>query len=240
MTVPVAEFGIVETRHTPRIAFSDGAIELLKWFAFLTMIGDHVNVYLFDRELPYLFEIGRLAMPIFAIVLGYNLSRQEFHQNNGYWRVMYRLFLSGLVSVPIVLILRHVGWAGIWPLNIMFLLLISTMTCLLIQGGRWYGMGMGIVFALVASCWAEFYLPGVALCVGSWLYFRSGNWGYLLLIALPGLMGVCALNGNMWAFASIPIIVITALRNVEFPRIRYVFYWLYPLHLGGLLLLQRL
>jgi hypothetical protein len=239
MTAPATELGIVEERPFPRVVFSNGAIELLKWFAFLAMIGDHVNVYIFDRELPYLFEFGRLAMPIFAIVLGYNLSRPEFHESNAYWRVIYRLLLSGLVSVPVILMLRHVGWVDIWPLNIMFLLLISTMICLLIDGGGWRDVVMALLLWGVTGFLVEFAWPGIALCVATWFYFRSGNWPYLLF-ALLGLLGVCALNGNMWALTSIPIIAVAAHSNFEFPRIRYVFYWLYPLHLGGLLLLQRL
>jgi hypothetical protein len=231
--------GIIEERPIPRVVFSDGAIELLKWFAFLAMIGDHVNVYLFDRELPYLFEFGRLAMPIFAIVLGYNLSRLGFYENNGYWRVIYRLLLSGLVSVPIILMLRHAGWSDILPLNIMFLLLISTMICLLIEGGGWSGWVMAVLFGGVTGFFVEYDLSGIALCVGSWLYFRTGNWSSLLL-ALLGLLGVSSFNGNVWAFTSIPILAIATRGNLRFPRIGHVFYWLFPLHLGGLLLLQRL
>lgn len=237
MTAAAAEFGIGDARPIPHVVFSDGAIEVLKWFAFIAMIGDHVNVYLFDRELPYLFEFGRLAMPIFAIVLGYNLSRPVFHENNSYWRAMCRLLISGLVSVPIILMLRHVGWADILPLNIMFLLLISTMICLLLEGGEWRGTVMAFLLWGSTGVMVEYGWAGIALCVATWLFFRYGN-VLALLGALVALGGICLLNGNMWALTSIPVIAVASLRNFEFPRIRYVFYWLYPLHLGWLLLLR--
>jgi len=54
---------------------SNGALEGLKYLALLFMIGDHVNKYLFNATLPGLFELGRLAMPLFGIVMAYNLAR---------------------------------------------------------------------------------------------------------------------------------------------------------------------
>lgn len=52
----------------------DGTVEALKWLALALMTGDHVNKYLFNGTLPFLFEAGRLALPIFVFVLAYNLA----------------------------------------------------------------------------------------------------------------------------------------------------------------------
>ena len=59
----------------PRLVLGDGTVEALKWLGLLFMTGDHVNKYLFAQKLPCLFELGRLAMPIFGFVLAYNLAR---------------------------------------------------------------------------------------------------------------------------------------------------------------------
>nr|WEG85486.1 trbP [Escherichia coli] len=59
----------------PAMVIADGTIEALKWLALLAMTGDHVNKYLFNGTLPYLFEAGRLALPLFVFVLAYNLAR---------------------------------------------------------------------------------------------------------------------------------------------------------------------
>jgi hypothetical protein len=239
MTTPVAEFECVDAGPAPRVVISDGAIELLKWFAFLAMIGDHLNVYLFDRELPYLFDFGRLAMPIFAIVLGYNLSRPGCFENNGFWRVCYRLLLSGFVSVPIILMLRKVGWEDLLPINIMFLLLSSTLICFLIESGKGSDYTLAGMLLGVSGFFVEYYWPGLMLCVFAWLYFRNGNISALMGVIIA-LVGISYLNGNLWAFASLPVIAIAAHSHLKLTRLKHVFYWLYPLHLGGLLLLQRL
>jgi hypothetical protein len=46
----------------------NGTVEALKWLALALMTGDHVNKYLFNGTLPFLFEAGRLALPIFVFV----------------------------------------------------------------------------------------------------------------------------------------------------------------------------
>jgi len=47
----------------------DGTIEAMKWLALLSITGDHVNKYLFNGTLPFLFEIARLAMPLFIVMV---------------------------------------------------------------------------------------------------------------------------------------------------------------------------
>ena len=59
------------------LVLSSGAVEILKWTAAALMVGDHINKYLLHGSEPLLFDAGRLAMPLFAIVLGYNLARPQ-------------------------------------------------------------------------------------------------------------------------------------------------------------------
>ncbi|MDX3998502.1 TraX family protein [Pseudomonas aeruginosa] len=84
----------------PRLSIADGSIEALKWIALLLMTGDHVNKYLFNGTLPYLFEAGRLAMPVFVFVLAYNLARPGMAGQGAYKRTMFRLGLFGLLAMP--------------------------------------------------------------------------------------------------------------------------------------------
>ena len=65
----------------PRLFVSDGTIEAMKWLALLSMTGDHVNKCLFNGTLPFLFEIGRLPMPLLIFVLPYNLAQWERSYN---------------------------------------------------------------------------------------------------------------------------------------------------------------
>lgn len=223
----------------PIISFSDGSIEFLKWLAFAAMIADHINVYLFDKDFPILFELGRLAMPIFAIVLGYNLARPGIYQNNAYWRVIRRLFLTGIVSVPIILALRdNIGLTDMLPLNIMFMLLVATLFCFLWEGGESRDLILAGLLIGSSGFFVEYYWPGIVLCVSIWAYFRYGNWFTLLSLALPSLGLICLLNGNLWALVAIPIFILASQIVIKFPRFQHVFYYLYPLHLGLIYLIQ--
>ena len=81
----------------------DGTVEALKWIALALMTGDHVNKYLFNGTLPFLFEAGRLALPLFVFVLGYNLARPGAFERGAYTRTMKRLAVFGAVaSVPFI------------------------------------------------------------------------------------------------------------------------------------------
>ncbi|HBO2234324.1 TPA: hypothetical protein L4G82_006185 [Pseudomonas aeruginosa] len=117
------------------MVIADGTIEALKWLALLAMTGDHVNKYLFNGTLPYLFEAGRLALPLFVFVLAYNLARPGALERGLYGRAMKRLLAFGLVaSVPFIALGGVVG--GWWPLNVMFTLLAATAMLYLVERGR--------------------------------------------------------------------------------------------------------
>ncbi|MET0081282.1 MAG: TraX family protein, partial [Candidatus Thiodiazotropha lotti] len=190
------------------ISIPSGSLEFVKWFAFLAMIADHVDVYLFNRDLPYLYEIGRLAMPIFAIVLGYNLARPGIYQSQGYLRICRRLFIHGALSVPIVYLLRqNAGLTDPFPLNIMFMLLVTTAFCLLWERGESRDYVMAIFLLLFCGLFVEYFWPGILLGVSVWAYYRYGNWYVLLGVGMPALGLICLLNNNLWAIASIPILM---------------------------------
>ena len=49
-------------------------LELVKWLAFVAMVVDHVDLFLFNRTVPWMFEVGRFAAPAFAICFGIGLA----------------------------------------------------------------------------------------------------------------------------------------------------------------------
>jgi hypothetical protein len=109
-----------------------GSIELIKWFALVLMTGDHVNKYLYNGTFPFLYEAGRVAMPLFVFVSAFNLARPDALQRGVYGRCMVRL---GLVGLPAAVPLRGLVSAGWWPLNIMFTLLAITAILYLMEHG---------------------------------------------------------------------------------------------------------
>ena len=120
----------------PVLTLSSGTLEALKWLALLLMTFDHVNKHLLHGSVPELFAAGRLAMPLFGFVLGYNLARPDALADGAFKRAAARLAVFGsIASVPFIE-LGGLGW-GWWPFNVMATLLVATLCAWLIEVGGW-------------------------------------------------------------------------------------------------------
>ena len=87
----------------PRLELSSGTLEALKWLALLLMTLDHVNKHLLHASVPELFAVGRLALPLFGFVLGYNLARPGVLASGGYSRTARRLAIfASLATIPFI------------------------------------------------------------------------------------------------------------------------------------------
>jgi hypothetical protein len=223
-------------RSLPRLFVSDGTIEAMKWLALLSMTGDHVNKYLFNGTLPFLFEIGRLATPLFIFVLAYNLARPGIYENGAYLRIMTRLTIFGLLASPAFIALGGLldGW---WPLNIMFALLVITATVYLIEYRTVSSYVTAVVVFLVGGASVEFWWPAVLFGLAVWWYCKRPGLMPLTL-ALATLMSLWLVNSNLWALAAVPIFLLSARIDLRIPRLRWAFYGYYPIHLSVLWLIR--
>ena len=224
--------------RTPEIRVSSGSLEALKWLGLVAMTGDHVNKYLFNSTLPYLFEFGRLARPG---TLGKGIYR----------RVMIRLAIFGALACP-----SYIGMGGVlggwWPLNILFTLLVATAMMALVDAStildgsvrgsdrpaEWpFMLAAAGAFGLVGGAVVEFWWPALAWCFFAWCFFKRPSWPALGL-ALAGLASLYLVNKNWWALLTIPAIYLAAALDLPVPRLKHVFYWYYPLHLSALWLIR--
>lgn len=223
-------------RPLPCLFVSDGTIEAMKWLALLSMTGDHVNKYLFNGALPFLFEIGRLAMPLFIFVLAYNLARPGIYESGAYLHIMTRLTIFGLLASPAFIALGGLldGW---WPLNIMFALLVITATAYLIEYRTVGGYVTAVVIFLVGGTSVEFWWPAVSFGLAVWWYCKRPGLMPLTL-TLVTLMSLWFVNGNLWALAAVPIFLLSARIDLRMPRLRWAFYGYYPIHLSMLWLIR--
>lgn len=101
-----------------RLKVSNAALTALKLIGITAMLVDHYNSLVKPEYSPLLYEIGRLALPLFAFVLGYNLARIPVEKMP---KIMLRLLLFGVIATPIYNILGAGLWHW-WPLNILFTL----------------------------------------------------------------------------------------------------------------------
>lgn len=216
----------------PKLIVKDGTIEALKWLALVLMTLDHTNKYVFAEKLPYLFEAGRIVMPLFVFVLAYNLARPGGMERGVYLRTIKRLALFGMLATPAFIGLGGL-LAGWWPLNIMFALLVMTFSIYMLDRRTIDGyIVAGIVF-IVAGSSVEFWWPGIAIGIAVWSYCKTPNLGSIF-IAIVALAALRIINGNDWALAVIPIAVLGCFVTVPMPRFQWAFYIFYPFHLSVL------
>ena len=210
---------------------ADGTAEALKWLALALMVLDHVNKYLCNDVLPWVFPIARLSFPLFAFVLAYNLARPGVISNGAAVRVMKRLALFALVAA-----IPHIILDGrLFPMNILATLLVATGTVYLFeQGGfkRWHGI---LVF-MAGGCIVEGNWFAVAVCMTAYRYCQSPTVLRLsLFMASLAVLGLF-INTNQWALALLPVILIAPHVSISIKQQRHFFYWFYPAHLVVILL----
>lgn len=220
----------------PRLVVPDGALEVLKWIALLLMTGDHVNKYLFNGTKVLLFNAGRVAMPLFVFVLAYNLARPGALERGAYTRTMKRLALFGVLATPAFIALGGlmVGW---WPLNILFALLALTSVLCLVERRTVNGYVAAAVVFLVAGSSVEFWWPTLAFGLAVWWYCKQPSW-MALALALVALAALWFVSGNLWALAALPVILVATRVDLHVPRLRWVFYAYYPVHLVAIWLIR--
>jgi hypothetical protein len=216
----------------PDFVLSSGATEALKWIAVVIMTIDHVNRYVLHGSVTYMFALGRLAMPIFAFTLAYQLARNDAFSNGVHFRVIRRLvFFAVISSIPYVVLNKLTLIQGWWPLNILFLLLIGTGLVALLESTFIYRNSLAFLLFIFGGAIVEFWWAGLAVFFFSWRYIKSPNLvdfsGLLIALFLLG-----NINGNQWALASVPVVFVMSNIEVNIPRIKHILYFYYPLHLA--------
>jgi hypothetical protein len=219
----------------PALIIADGTIEALKWLALVAMTSDHINHALFKWQLPVMSQFGRIAMPLFGLVLAYNLARPHALQKGIHGRVMARLAIFGILATPFYIgAFEKAKWV---PLNILFTLMLATGIIYLIEKGGFYRELLAITLFIIGGIFVEYIWFGLGYCLAAWYYCKKPClWRLLLWVCSTA--GLYYANDNFWALAALPIIFMATKQNYKMPRLRLAFYIYYPLHLAILLLLK--
>lgn len=228
-----------------QLKVSNAGLTALKLLGLLVMLIDHYNAFVKPEYSPVMYELGRLALPLFVFVLGYNLARIPPEKMP---HIILRLLLFGMIATPVYNLLDGDLW-GWWPLNILFTLLVATSTLYLwtlsVAPPLVLPMRLAAVLLFaVAGALVDYLWVGPALVVVIWRLFslksdseRTVFYGALALL----LVLLCWVNKSLAAVFALAIIPLLLLyyQNRQLPRMKWFFYWFYPAHLFALLLLQR-
>ncbi|MEB0048624.1 MULTISPECIES: TraX family protein [unclassified Pseudomonas] len=230
----------------------DGALDLLKWLALLSMVLDHLRYI--GYSLDWLYVPGRLAFPWFCLAMAANLSRAGEVTTRGQWRYLGLLLLfSALSEIPYRVYVPDPG-----TLNVMPTLALGLLVARGWQSPTLPARVLTVAAVLLALVFREqlmFGFFGVLLPLAMVLVIRR-PWYFSLL---PGLVCLAANQwavlyeaaefGNRTASAGIaaclmaPLLGLFLLRHAKsvnpLPMRRWA-YALYPLHFLLLLLLRKL
>lgn len=229
MTAPANAMNAQQHRWTQSI--SEGTLQALKWLALALMVLDHANTYLADGAHRWAYEAGRMCLPLFAVVLAYNLARPK-EDSSHYKRMLVRMVLAGLVASPALAWLQQ---GSLQQLNVMFSLAVCTGVVWSLQrGGTGSLFGLAIGLLLATQC--EGGVPLLLIVAGLWMTFT----GRSVLLARISLMG----GISMLAFINQSVATIAPLLLLPFwqhlpkiktmPRMKHLFYLFYPAHLYAL------
>lgn len=213
----------------PAIKINNGTLEALKWLAMIAMTIDHYNRFFWNTSSYTALSIGRLAMPLFAFIFAYNLARPEAFSQGIYHRVITRLIIFGLLATPAYMSMRAL--TQIWPLNIMFSFCLTAIILYLYEKKIKISLAFAIIVFLIGGIFVEFAWQGIAFCLMCWTYCRKPSLLSLLAACFFCYM-IATLNGNEWALMSLPLIALATQIKLAMPRIPYLFYVYYPLHLS--------
>lgn len=167
------------------ITLADGTLEALKWLGIVLMTLDHVNKYLLAGQVPWLFALGRVAMPLFGFVLAYNRARPGMLANGAYRRTRNRLLRYGAVAtIPFIALKAPLAYGG-WPLNVLFTLWVGTLVIELLK--RRQPKLMLVILPLFAfgSLLPEYWHLGTGTVVAAWYWCKHPRVSSLVLWMLP-------------------------------------------------------
>lgn len=194
--------------------------EALKWLALVLMTGDHVNKVLLQGGMPWLTDAARVVFPIFAIVLAYNLATHPDPQAAR--RSLSRMLLAAVLVQPF-----HAWAFGYWvPLNVLFSLALGLYCCT--ERNR----PLALAAALLGGLFVDYGWCAPAIMLATMAVVRSqGRW-WTWAALLVSVAGLYATNGNLYALAAFPLLLVLGTLPGRVPRWRWAFLGYYGVHLA--------
>jgi TraX protein len=214
----------------PRL--DDGTLETVKWIGLVAMTVDHVNTYVLAGAQAWMYHVGRLAMPLFGIVLAAHLARPGALEGGLARRMGWRLAIAGVLAQIPYTWLR----GGPWPptvLNILFLLLLVVAFVQLRRSDRPALRLAACGLLAIGGAVVEFWWIGAAVILTSLAWFRRPD-AERTLLAAGSLSLLAALTQSPVPLLAPAGVYVANRLGARVPRFRSVFYVYYPAHLVAL------
>ena len=208
---------------------------VLKWIVVLTMVIDHVGAILFPDQI-WMRVIGRVAFPIYAYCLA-----EGFRYTSDYRRYLGRLALFAILSeIPFDLAFYGVPFSFAHQ-NVFFTLTLGLILLWVLERCREQLLlcaGAFAVLCFLAQALHMDYGAGGLLMVFAFYLAQQGTspwigWGIFVFINLFGYAG-----GVQWA-AILALLPIGLYSGKAGKRKQRFFYWIYPLHLLLLWIIEK-
>jgi len=221
------------------------SMDALKCVALIAMLIDHMNDILLSPSSLLLYAVGRMAMPLFALIFAFNMAKQpgrakELAKRQWKWAVITQPFFAFAFY-------GHLPW---YALNILFVFAVCSQ---LIEWGHsrtkhcWIKSILLIAIFVWPLSLASYGLAGIAFVMISVLVLASITPGTTIL--LLWLISFISLNTASLTVASLltvivfaiiptlclPLFVLTLTDSAKAKGKRFLprqtFYWLYCGHL---------
>lgn len=213
------------------MVFSDGALLVLKLAAFLVMVLDHVDWLLGTGQGVHA-GVGRLVYPVFGTVLAYNIARTSPAK-------LLEVVGPRLLAFGALAQLPYAYLQGGWlPGNILLTLALVVFAFALVEAGRILAASF---LVLVLGAVVDYQWFGVVPVVFLALAFRHGDERCAVLAMFGFALALTPINGNVWALLAVPLLWFASrVPPAAAPRLRWLFWVGYPLHLVALALFKAL
>ncbi len=200
--------------------------EILKWLAVLLMTGDHVAKLLYGGYVPVVSELGRIAFPVFALVMAYNLAQPGADVAKS----VKRLALWGCIAQPVY------AWAFgmMLPVNVLLSFALAAACVLCAQNRRGWLL---VVLAIPMPLLVDYQWAGITLVLTWWWLFSTKRVDIHFWLGAAAFVPLCFYNGNAWALLALPLMAAGQL-ELHVPRTRWAFYGYYVAHIGLLAIIS--